>query len=120
MPSWAAEARAAPARPRPRPRSRPKPTPKPLPARANTRARRRQRAKARGAILWIAMAAALLAGVGFVNLAVLRLNLELDGVNKALAHLRAENAALQSELSSAVASPRIQALARKQDNLVPA
>jgi cell division protein FtsL len=88
--------------------------------RTSARSRRRQRAKARGAIVWIAVAAALLAGVVFVNLAVLRLNLELDGVTKTRAKLRAENAELQSELSSALASPRIQALARKQDHLVPA
>ena len=34
--------------------------------------------------------------------------------------LRAANAGLQSELSAALASPRIQAQARRQDGLVPA
>lgn len=62
----------------------------------------------------------LLAGVVFVNLAVLRLNLQLDNVTKQRANLRAENASLQSQLSSSLASPRIQALARRQDDLLPA
>ena len=62
----------------------------------------------------------LLAGVVFVNVAVLRLNLQLDNANQQRTKLRAENAALQSELSSRLASPRIQSLARNQDGLVPA
>jgi cell division protein FtsL len=83
-------------------------------------ARRRARARARGGILWIAVVGVLLAGVVFVNLAVLRLNLQLDRANQQRTKLRAENAALQSELSSRLASPRISALATKQNGLVPA
>ena len=44
-------------------------------------ARRRRSARARGGILWIAVSGILLAGVVFVNVAVLRLNLALDGAN---------------------------------------
>jgi hypothetical protein len=62
----------------------------------------------------------LLAGVVFVNLAVLRLNLRLDTATQLRTKLRAENAALQSQLSSALASPRIQVLAHEQDGLVQA
>jgi len=112
LPSWTAEARtvttAAPKRPKPRP------------ARPAPRAVRRRHVRARGAIAWIAVGAVLLAGIVFVNLAVLRLNLELDNATKERANLRAENAGLQWELSSSLASPRIQALARRQDHLVPA
>jgi hypothetical protein len=100
-------------------RARPKPasTAKPRPA---TRRRSRPRIRARGAILWIAVSAVLLAGVVFVNLAVLQLNLRLDQATQERTKLRAGNASLQSQLSAALASPTIQSLARKQDGLVEA
>ena len=104
MGSWFAEAAvAAPSRARQRPKRR-----------------ARQRARARGAILWIAVSAVLLAGVVFVNLAVLRLNLAVDHATQERTKLRGETAQLQSQLSSALASPRIQAQARREDGLVPA
>ncbi|HZO97344.1 MAG TPA: hypothetical protein VFB42_08235 [Gaiellaceae bacterium] len=113
--SWFAEAAVgAPARrgpqaePRPRPRAKPKP---------GARARARRRGRARGAVLWIAVSAALLAGVVFVNLAVLKLNLAVDNATAERAKLRAENASLQSQLSAALASSRIQAQARRRDGL---
>jgi cell division protein FtsL len=56
----------------------------------------------------------LLAGVVFVNLAALRLNLRLDKVTQEQSTLKAGNAALEQQLSAALASPRIQALAQKQ------
>ena len=62
----------------------------------------------------------LLAGIVFVNLAVLRLNLRLDGVTQLSSKLKAQNAALQSQLSSALASGKIQALAHSRDGLVEA
>ena len=77
------------ARPRPRPRSR-----------------KKSQSLARGGILWI------------VNVAVLRLNLGLDGANSERVKLRAENAALQSQLSSELASPRIQSQAAARLGLV--
>ena len=80
----------------------------------STRGRRRQQARARGGILWIAISGILLAGVVFVNVAVLRLNLSLDGANADRVKLRAENAALQSELSSRLRSAQIQTQASKQ------
>jgi hypothetical protein len=82
--------------------------------------RSRQRPRSRAAIAWIVIGGVLLAGVVFVNLAVLRLNLQLDSATQARSNLRAENAALQSQLSAALASPRIQALAHTQDGLVQA
>jgi len=85
-----------------------------------TAARARSKARARGGILWIAVSAALLAGVVFVNVAVLRLNLDLDNATRERTKLRAENAALQSELSRLLASPRIQARATKELHLEPA
>ena len=96
---------------RPRPRSKPK---------TATRARKRSQTRARGGILWIAMSGILLAGVVFVNVAVLRLNLALDSANAERAKLHAENAALSSQLSSELASWRIQHRASKELGLVSA
>jgi cell division protein FtsL len=86
-----------------------------------TRPRRRRRhaqARARGGILWIVVSGILLAGVVFVNVAVLRLNLALDSANSERTKLRADNAALQSQLSSELASSHIQARAAKELGLV--
>jgi cell division protein FtsL len=105
--SWGAEATVAEPAVRPRRAARPN-------------AKRKTRTRARGGILWIAVSGILLAGVVFVNVAVLRLNLELDKATQDRSRLRAENATLQSELSSRLASPRIQSLARHEKGLVPA
>jgi cell division protein FtsB len=102
---------AAPGRVRPRPQPRAKPKPRP---------RARHKSRSRGAILWIAVSALLLAGVVFVNLAVLRLNLAVDKAGQERTQLRAANHTLQSQLSAALASPRIQSQARRQEGLVPA
>ena len=47
--------------------------------------------RSRGGILWIAVGGVLLAGVVFVNVAVLRLNLALDSANRTRAGLRARS-----------------------------
>jgi cell division protein FtsL len=86
--------------------------------RPRTRPRKKSQPRARGGILWIAVSGILLAGVVFVNVAVLRLNLGLDGANSERVKLRAENAALQSQLSSELASPRIQSQAAAKLGLV--
>jgi hypothetical protein len=85
-----------------------------------TKPRGRRRTRSHGAILWIVVSAGLLAGVVFVNLAVLKLNLRLDRANQERTNLRAANASLQSQLSAALASGRIQAQARRLDGLVQA
>ena len=87
---------------------------------AAVRQRARRRSRARGGVGWIVLCAALLAGVVFVNVAVLRLNLSLDKANSERAKLQAQTAALQSQLSSALASPRIEERARVEDGLVEA
>jgi hypothetical protein len=66
------------------------------------------------------LGALLLGGVVFVNLAVLRLNLGVESATQRRSQLRAENATLQSQLSAALASPKIQALAHARDGLVQA
>jgi cell division protein FtsL len=74
---------------------------------------------ARG-IVWIVLIGVLLAGVVFMNVVVLRMNIRLDHLGRDRARLRAENAQLASSLSSALAAARIQAQARKDLGVVPA
>ena len=64
-------------------------------------------------MLWILLFAGLLAGVVAVNVAVLRLNLELDGVTRERTQLRADLAGIQAGLSSAAATERIERAARE-------
>ena len=99
----AAQAVEAPQRPRPRPRGR---------------AERRPRVAS--GVIWIAVIGVLLVGVVFMNVAVLRLNIRLDQLGRDRARLRADNAQLASQLSSAQAAARIQALARKELGVQPA
>jgi cell division protein FtsL len=73
-----------------------------------------------GGILWIVLFAVLLSGVVAVNVAVLRLNLDLDRAGRERSELKAEIARLRSELSSASATARIEQLARDELGLVPA
>ena len=49
-----------------------------------------------------------------MNVAVLRLNMKLDQLGRERANLRAQNAALSSQLSSQASAPRIQSLAAKR------
>ena len=102
MATWAAEA------------ERPQPKPRPAP-----RVVKRQR-RVTGGVVWIGVVAALLAGVVAMNVAVLRLNMKLDTLGRERADLRAQNAALSSQLSSQASAPRIQGLAAKRLGLVQA
>ena len=86
--------------------------------RTTSRRRKRADARARGGIVWIAVSGILLAGVVFVNVAVLRLNLALDSSTAQRTKLRAENAALQSQLSAELASSQIQTRAARELGLV--
>lgn len=88
--------------------------------RLKTRARTRKRAqaRARGGILWIAVSGILLAGVVFVNVAVLQLNLSLDSTNSTRTQLLAQNAALQLQYSTLIASRQIEKKAVAQFGLV--
>lgn len=71
-------------------------------------------------MLWIVLFAALLAGVVAVNVAVLRLNLELDGVGRESSQLKADVARIRSQLSSTAATAQIERAARSELGLVPA
>ena len=96
MATWAAEA------------ERPQPRPRPAP-----RAVKRQRRVA-GGVIWIGVVAVLLAGVVALNVAVLRLNMQLDRLGRERADLRAQNAALSVQLSSQASAPHIQRVAAKR------
>ena len=97
------------------PLDRPRPRPKPV-AGKRTAPRRR----VTGGVLWIVFVAVLLTGIVALNVAVLRLNVQLDRLSRERADLRAQNSALQSQLSSAAASQQIQQLAAKRLGLKPA
>jgi cell division protein FtsL len=88
----------------------------PRPRRPRGQARRRPTARRRltSGVAWIAVVALLLAGVVALNVAVLQLNLRMDRLDRDRARLRAEDAALQSQLSSSSAASRIEALARRR------
>ena len=105
MASWAPATTSAVAYPTPRRAPRP-------------RAQRRPRVA--GGALWIAISAVLLAGVVALNVAVLRLNLQMDNLGRERVKLRAQNAALASQLSSASDSLKIEAQAQKLLHLQPA
>lgn len=73
-----------------------------------------------GGVLWIVLFGTLLAGVVAVNVAVLRLNLELDGVSRERTQLRADLASISAGISSAAATARIERAARGELGLVQA
>jgi cell division protein FtsL len=68
----------------------------------------RARAPFAGGIAWIVVVAVLLAGVVAVNVVVLQLNMQFDGLSRERAQLKADNALLRSRLSSASANVRIE------------
>lgn len=55
-----------------------------------------------------------------MNVAVLRLNMQLDRLGRERSDLRAENAALSVQLSSAASAPRIEGIAARRLGLVQA
>jgi cell division protein FtsL len=86
--------------------------PPPRPARPPSRRRASSNRRMAGGLAWIVVSAVLLTGVVALNVVVLRLNVQLDRAGRDRANLRAENALLQAEVSSAAASSRIQTLAK--------
>lgn len=107
MASWAGAARVTAAEPAALPRKRA--APRPI-----------ARSRTFGGVLWIVVFGALLAGVVAVNVAVLQLNVRLDDLNRERFQLRADNAGLSSQISSAGADAKIAAQARNRLGLEPA
>jgi cell division protein FtsB len=91
--------------------------PAPRPRRAARRAPRRRVA---GGVVWIGLLTALLVGVVALNVAVLRLNMQLEQLDETRLELEAKNAQLASDASSGVAPPVIERRARNELGLVPA
>lgn len=104
----AAAARALPAPARTRTRARPKAARKPA-----------SRRRVAGGVVWIGVVGVLLAGVVALNVAVLRLNMQLDDVGRERTQLRADNAQLSTEIAARAASGRIVAVASDQLGLEP-
>jgi cell division protein FtsL len=71
-----------------------------------------------GGVLWIVIFAVLLAGVVAINVAVLRLNLQLDGTGRDRTQLKNDISGLRAEISTAAAATRIERLARGELGLV--
>jgi cell division protein FtsL len=90
------------------------------PLRTVSRPRPRRQPRVVSGVAWIVLVAIMLAGVVAMNVAVLRLNLRLDSLGRERAKLRADNAQLSSQVSSAAASNRIQDMAYRTLGLVPA
>ena len=88
-------------------------------ARDTTRSQARARGLG-GGLLWIVLFAVLLAGVVAVNVAVLRLNVQLDQAGRERAELESDVKRLRSELSTASATARIERLATTELGLVEA
>jgi len=101
------------------PAARTRRPPRQRPAKAKAQHRTAQRRLA-GGIVWIVVVAALLTGVVALNVAVLRVNLRFDELSQKRAKLRAENAALASQLASAASTGRTQKLAAERLGALPA
>jgi cell division protein FtsL len=74
----------------------------------------RSRAPFAGGVVWIGVVGVLLAGIVAVNVLVLQLNMQFDGLSGERAQLKADNALLRSQLSSASASVRIEDAAKSK------
>jgi cell division protein FtsL len=68
----------------------------------------RSRAPFAGGVAWIVLVGVLLAGIVAVNVVVLQLNMQFNGLGRERAQLKADNALLRSQLSSASANVRIE------------
>jgi hypothetical protein len=75
--------------------------------RLHARARTAGQRRLAGGVVWIVAVAALLAGVVAVNVAVLQLNLRLDGANRNRAQLKADIAADEARLAGAKRTAQI-------------
>ena len=92
------------------------PAPPPVRSRPRPRAVPRPRAQGRrltGGIFWISAFAVLLVGVVALNVAVLRVNMRLNDLNKQQLQLQAQNQTLVSQVSSADSSLRIEQIAHR-------
>ncbi|HZS31548.1 MAG TPA: hypothetical protein VFA37_09845 [Gaiellaceae bacterium] len=105
----------APAVAEPLPARRPRRAPE-RPARARTQARAPRRhvhRRVRAHIVWMVLFALLLVGVVAMNVAVLRANVSVNQLDQEIAHKRALNQLLASELSAKRSAPQVEAAAHR-------
>jgi cell division protein FtsL len=69
-------------------------------------------------VVWIALVAALLAGIVALNVGALRLNMQAEELESQKDDLSAKRDALDAELSRAAAAGRIEAIAVRRYGLV--
>ena len=81
---------------------------------ASAESTKRLRSSFAGGIAWIVVVGGLLAGIVAVNVVVLQLNMQFDGLSRERAQLKADNALLRSQLSSASANVRIEDAATRK------
>jgi cell division protein FtsL len=96
------------------------------PARATTRSRPRHTGTRRSArprlgrgVVWILAIAGLLAGIVALQVTVLQLRMERGRLQSEIVEIEAQNAKLESEISSAASVARIEGAARGPLGLVP-
>jgi len=82
--------------------------------------KKKERSRLTGGVACIVILGVFLAGVVALNVAVLRLNMRYDKLGQTKNDLIAQNADLQSQLSSGAATEKIQQQARRQLGLVAA
>lgn len=97
------------AAPRARPRARAIPAPDVSRDRRSTRTK--ERPKLARTVIWIAVVAALLAGIVAMNIAVLQFRIERGKLQSNIVDLRAENTQIEADISAEAARGRVEAAA---------
>lgn len=108
----------APAQARPYEAPKPRRAPARRPVRPRAAPRTSTRPYVAGGVLWIALVAALLAGIVALNVAALRLNVEVQQLDSQRDELASKRDALQTQLSTAAAAGRIEGIAVDRLGLV--
>jgi outer membrane murein-binding lipoprotein Lpp len=108
----------APAQTRPYEAPKPRLEPARRAARPRVAPRTRSAPRVAGGVFWIAVVTVLLAGIVALNVAVLRLSVQVEQLDSQRAELAAKRDALQTDLSTAVAAGRIEGLAVDRLGLV--
>ena len=91
----------------------PVPTPRARPRAVPSTRRRAHPRRLRGGVAWIVVFAIVLAGVVALNVAVLRVNMQVSRLDREQIELQAQNAALASNVSSAASAQRIEQAAHR-------
>jgi cell division protein FtsL len=107
------------------PRAHPARRPATRPAQAATprprlsRARAASRPKLGRGVIWILLVAGLLAGIVALQVTVLQLRMERGRIQSEIVEIRANNAKIESQISSAASLARVEGAARGPLALVP-